>query len=96
MSYSIDQFSKITGINKLLLRTWENRYDFLKAKRTKSKIRLYSDDLLVKALNAKLLIDNGHKISSISKKSDFEIEGLLSQLIQQENQNSFLYHFYHR
>jgi len=89
MSYSIDQFSKITGINKLLLRTWENRYDFLKAKRTKSKIRLYSDDLLVKALNAKLLIDNGHKISAISKKSDFEIEGLLSQLIQQENQNSF-------
>mgnify|MGYP001270572791 CR=1 FL=1 len=89
MSYSIDQFSKITGINKLLLRTWENRYDFLKAKRTKSKIRFYSDDLLVKALNAKLLIDNGHKISSISKKSDFEIEDLLSQLIKQENQNSF-------
>ena len=89
MSYSIDQFSKITGINKLLLRTWENRYDFLKAKRTKSKIRFYSDDLLVKALNAKLLIDNGHKISSISKKSDFEIEDLLSQLIQQENKNSF-------
>jgi len=89
MSYSIDQFSKITGINKLLLRTWENRYDFLRAKRTESKIRLYSDDLLVKALNAKLLIDNGHKISLISKKSDTEIEDLLSKLIQQENKASF-------
>lgn len=89
MSYSIDQFSKITGINKLLLRTWENRYDFLKAKRTESKIRSYSDDLLIKALNAKLLIDNGHKISLISKKSDTEIEDLLSKLIQQENKTSF-------
>ena len=89
MSYSIDQFSKITGINKLLLRTWENRYDFLKAKRTESKIRMYSDDLLIKALNAKLLIDNGHKISLISKKSDLEIEDLLSGLVQKENKSSF-------
>ena len=89
MSYSIDQFSKITGINKLLLRTWENRYDFLKAQRTESKIRLYSDELLIKALNAKLLVDNGYKISLISKKSDQEIEQLLLDLIQQENKNSF-------
>ncbi len=89
MSYNIDQFSKITGINKLLLRTWENRYNFLKAARTESKIRMYSDDLLIQALNAKLLIDNGHKISLISKKSDLEIEDLLSQLIKKENKNSF-------
>ena len=88
MSYNIDQFSKITGINKLLLRTWENRYDFLKAARTESKIRMYSDDLLIQALNAKLLIDNGHKISLISKKSDIEIEDLLSQLIKKDSKNS--------
>ncbi len=89
MSYSIDQFSKITGINKLLLRTWENRYNFLKPARTDSKIRFYSDELLIKALNAKLLIDNGHKISLVSKKTDIEIEDLLNQLIKQENEDSF-------
>jgi len=88
MSYNIDQFSKITGINKLLLRTWENRYNFLKAARTESKIRTYSDDLLIQALNAKLLIDNGYKISLISRKSDIEIEDLLSQLIKKDSKNS--------
>ena len=89
MSYSIDQFSKITGINKLLLRTWENRYNFLKPARTKSKIRFYSDELLIKALNAKLLIDHGYKISLVSKKTDIEIEDLLNELIKQENEDSF-------
>ena len=89
MSYNIDQFSKITGINKLLLRTWENRYNFLKPARTESKIRHYSDELLIKALNAKLLIDNGYKISLVSKKTDIEIEDLLNELIKQENEDSF-------
>ena len=89
MSYSIDQFSKITGINKLLLRTWENRYNFLTPERTESKIRFYSDELLIKALNAKLLIDNGYKISLVSKKTDNEIEDLLNELIKQENEDSF-------
>ena len=31
--YSIDQFSSITGITKFVLRTWENRYGYLKAER---------------------------------------------------------------
>ena len=89
MSYSIDQFSKITGINKLLLRTWENRYNFLKPARTESKIRYYSDELLIKALNAKLLVDNGYKISLVSKKTDNEIEGLLNELIKHKDEDSF-------
>ena len=89
MSYNIDQFSKITGINKLLLRTWENRYNFLVAERTESKIRSYSDELLIKALNTKLLVDNGHKISSISKKNDNEIETLLSELISYKKKDTF-------
>ena len=62
MSYNIDQFSKITGINKLLLRTWENRYNFLTPQRTNTKIRIYSDELLIQGLNAKILLENGYKI----------------------------------
>ena len=57
--YNIDQFSQITNINKLVLRTWENRYGLFKATRTKTNIRVYSDDLLVKALNIKSLTENG-------------------------------------
>lgn len=83
MAYNIDQFSKITGINKLLLRTWENRYSFLKPERTETKIRIYSDELLVLALNTKLLLDNGHKISKISKKNNKEIERLIVDIASQ-------------
>ena len=53
--YSIDQFSQITGITKFVLRTWENRYGFLKAERTNTKIRFYTDELLVRALNCNYL-----------------------------------------
>jgi MerR family transcriptional regulator, light-induced transcriptional regulator len=72
-SYSIDQFSQITGITKFVLRTWENRYGFLKAERTKTKIRFYTDDLLVRALNTNYLLENGIKISAVSKMTDEEI-----------------------
>ena len=84
MAYNIDQFSKITGINKLLLRTWENRYSFLTPKRTETKIRIYSDELLILALNTKLLLDNGYKISKISKKNNVEIENLITEISTQK------------
>ena len=71
--YSIDQFSQITGITKFVLRTWENRYGFLKAERTDTKIRFYTDDLLVRALNCNYLLENGFKISAISKMTHDEI-----------------------
>ena len=60
--YSIEQFSQITGITKFVLRTWENRYGFLKAERTDTKIRYYTDELLVRALNSNYLLENGYKI----------------------------------
>lgn len=72
--YSIEQFSQITGITKFVLRTWENRYGFLKAERTNTKIRFYTDELLVRALNSNYLLENGYKISAISKLTDDEIK----------------------
>ena len=71
--YSIEQFSQITGLSKFVLRTWENRYGYLKAERTDSKIRFYTDDLLVRALNTNYLLDNGIKISAISKMSNDDL-----------------------
>ena len=52
-TYNIDQFSKITNIPKLNLRTWENRYSYLIPLRTETNIRVYSDDLLVRGINTK-------------------------------------------
>ena len=48
-TYSINQFSEITGITKFVLRTWENRYSFLKPERSDTNIRIYTDEMLVRA-----------------------------------------------
>ena len=55
--YSIDQFSGITGITKFVLRTWENRYGYLKAERTETNIRVYNDHMVVRALKHQLFIE---------------------------------------
>ena len=86
--YSIDQFSQITGITKFVLRTWENRYGFLKAKRTDTKIRFYTDDLLVRALNSNYLLENGYKISAISKLSHEDIAAKVDEIKNGVDDNS--------
>ena len=78
--YSIDQFSQITGITKFVLRTWENRYGFLKAERTSTKIRFYTDELLVRALNSNYILENGYKISKVSKMTDEEISAVVEKI----------------
>lgn len=75
--YTIDQLSRISGFNKILIRTWENRYNLFRPQRTKTNIRLYGDDCLVRALNIGILRDRGYKISHISKLSDQEIKSLV-------------------
>ena len=86
--YSIEQFSQITGLSKFVLRTWENRYGYLKAQRTDSKIRFYTDDLLVRALNTNYLLDNGIKISAISKMSDDDLVSKVEDIKMPDNKNS--------
>ena len=86
--YSIDQFSQITGITKFVLRTWENRYGFLKAQRTDTKIRFYTDELLVRALNCNYLLENGYKISVISKLSHEEITDKVDEIKNNSDDNS--------
>ena len=79
-SYNIDQFSKITNIPKLNLRTWENRYSYLVPSRTDTNIRVYSDSLLVRGINTKLLLENGHKISKVSKMSDDDVQQAVERI----------------
>tara|TARA_Y100001954_G_scaffold161733_1_gene171706 strand:+ start:379 stop:1269 length:891 start_codon:yes stop_codon:yes gene_type:complete len=82
--YTIDQLSRISGFNKILIRTWENRYNLFHPQRTKTNIRLYEDDCLIRALNIGILRDRGYKISHISKLNDNEIKSLVS------NQDKFI------
>jgi len=77
--YSIEQFSEITGINKILIRTWENRYNFIEPKRTSTNIRYYDDAMLVKGIKYSILVKNGYKISKLVNHN----EKYISQLIEE-------------
>ena len=86
--YTIDQYSKITDIPKISLRTWENRYGYLIPKRTSTNIRVYSDDLLVQGLNTKLLLENGFKISKVCSMTADEMKSAINTLKNSTNQNT--------
>ena len=86
--YSIDDFSKITGLNKILIRTWENRYSFVNPHRTSTNIRYYDDKMIVKALRYSALVDAGFKISILTKLSSEEIDGLINNTLKKDNQTN--------
>ncbi|NRA51479.1 MAG: MerR family transcriptional regulator [Phaeodactylibacter sp.] len=71
--YSIKDLEKLSGIKAHTLRVWEQRYDIIKPKRTKTNIRYYLDDDLKFILNIALLNKNGIKISKIAEMSREEI-----------------------
>jgi len=71
--YSIKDLEKLSGIKAHTLRVWEQRYDIINPKRTKTNIRYYLDDDLKFILNIALLNKNGIKISKIAEMSREEI-----------------------
>ncbi len=86
--YSIDDFSKITGLNKILIRTWENRYSFVNPHRTSTNIRYYDDSMILKALRYRALVDEGFKISVLTKLSSKQIDSLINdELNNNDNTN---------
>lgn len=71
--YSIRDLEKLTGIKAHTIRVWEQRYNLIEPKRTKTNIRYYEDEDLKFLLNIALLNKNGVKISKIAKMSKEEI-----------------------
>ena len=86
--YSIDDFSKITGLNKILIRTWENRYSFVKPHRTSTNIRYYDDRMIVKALRYSVLVDAGFKISALTKLAPEQIDNLINNTLKTNDQTN--------
>ena len=92
MWYNIDQVSKISGVNKITLRSWESRYNFLVPTRSETRIRCYSEDELVCAVNAQVLLSEKIKISVIATKSFSEITNLVdSKFLDIKNDNKNIY-----
>ncbi|MGK7393159.1 MAG: MerR family transcriptional regulator [Candidatus Cyclobacteriaceae bacterium M3_2C_046] len=71
--YSIKDLEHLSGIKAHTLRIWEQRYNFIKPKRTNTNIRFYDDRDLKLVLNISLLKNNGFKISKIAKMSEDEM-----------------------
>lgn len=82
VTYSIKDVENLCGIKSHTLRIWEKRYGILKAKRTETNIRYYTEEDLRHALNISILYNRGLRISKIAKLSD---EKLL-QLVQEETE----------
>ena len=91
MNYSIKELSNISGINKITLRSWEDRYGFLVAERTATNIRQYSTDQLLCAINTSALISCGLKISLIAQKTLSEISALVDIKFRAKEVNKSIY-----
>tara|TARA_X000000368_G_C22980196_1_gene689547 strand:+ start:444 stop:1322 length:879 start_codon:yes stop_codon:yes gene_type:complete len=87
-TYSIDDFSRITGLNKILIRTWEYRYSFVKPHRTSTNIRYYDDRMIVKALRYSVLIDAGFKISALTKLAPEKIDSLINNTLKNNDKTN--------
>ncbi len=83
-TYSIKDLEQLSGIKAHTLRIWEQRYNFIKPKRTDTNIRFYDDNDLKLVLNISLLKDNGHKISKISKMCFEEMQQEVVKLTEEK------------
>jgi MerR family transcriptional regulator, light-induced transcriptional regulator len=78
-AFTIKDLENLSGIRAHTIRIWEQRYNFLKPKRTTTNIRYYSNDELRTVLNIALLNKYGFKISHIDRMQPQEIrERILS------------------
>lgn len=83
--YSIKELEQLSNVKAHTIRIWELRYKILTPERTDTNIRLYDDDQLKKLLNVCALMNNGMKISQVSKLSVKEIGIEIDKLIASIN-----------
>lgn len=66
-AFTIRDLENLSGIKAHTIRIWEQRYSFLKPKRSSTNIRYYDSEELKTLLNVSLLNKYGFKISQIDK-----------------------------
>lgn len=70
--FSIKDLENLSGIKAHTIRMWEQRYNFLKPRRTSSNIRYYDAQELKRLLNVALLNRAGFRISQINDMTEEE------------------------
>lgn len=77
--FTIRDIENLSGIKAHTIRIWEQRYSFLKPKRTGTNIRYYNNEELKTILNIALLNKYGFKISHINK---MKPEDVLAKILE--------------
>lgn len=80
--YSIRDLESLSGIKAHTIRIWEQRYGILKAQRTTTNIRFYSEDELKYLMSLALLNRHGYKISKLAGFSHSEVSKLVQDMIE--------------
>lgn len=68
--YTLNDLEVLTGIKAETIRIWERRYGIMKAHRTATNRRWYTDEDLKRLINISILYQNGYKISKIAVLND--------------------------
>jgi DNA-binding transcriptional MerR regulator len=89
-SFTIKDLENLSGIKAHTIRIWEQRYSFLKPRRTNTNIRLYSNENLKKILNISLLNKYGYKISHINTMSEAEMKEKIFSLNATEARQDYI------
>lgn len=71
--FTIRDLENLSGIKAHTIRIWEQRYNFLKPRRTDTNIRYYSNEELKTLLNISLLNKYGYKLCHIDQMQPDEI-----------------------
>ena len=91
MNYTIDHLSNIADVNKITIRSWEERHDFILPKRSKTNIRYYELDDLICIINVKALLTEKIKISNIASLSYQEILEAVDDKFHEKTENFQIY-----
>jgi DNA-binding transcriptional MerR regulator len=85
-AFTIKDLENLSGIRAHTIRIWEQRYNFLRPKRTETNIRFYNNQELRTILNVALLNKYGFKISHIDKMDEEELQNRILSLSQTQAQ----------
>ena len=89
-AFTIKDLENLSGIKAHTIRIWEQRYSFLKPRRTETNIRYYNNDELKAILDIALLNKYGYKISHIDKMNADEVRQKIVSLSHNEAQHERL------
>jgi len=78
--FTIKDVELLTNIKAHTIRIWEQRYSFLKPKRTVTNIRYYDAEELRSVLNISLLSQHGLRISEINKMDQSAVNNQIHSL----------------